>query len=90
MPFMDTEEIHASLRKVLTEVVNRDLPELTEDVRLFGDLGLDSTNVIELLMTLEDTLDLQIDPDELTPEMLETVGTLTEYIRTCLAQEPVS
>jgi acyl carrier protein len=86
---MDTEEIRAALRKVLTEVVNRDLPELTDDVRLFGDLGLDSTNVIELLMTLEDNLDLQIDPDELTPEMLESVGTLTAYIRECLTQEPV-
>ncbi|GAB3892870.1 acyl carrier protein [Kibdelosporangium lantanae] len=86
---MDTNEIHAALRQVLTEVVNRELPELTDDVRLFGDLGLDSTNVIELLMTLEDNLDLQIDPDELTPEMLESVGTLTAYIRECLAQEPV-
>jgi acyl carrier protein len=84
-------EIRAALAKALGEVLNTDVPELTEDTRLFADLTLDSTSVIELLMALEDSLGLQIDPDELAADAFETVGTLTDYVEACLgtAQEPV-
>ncbi|MFC8453501.1 acyl carrier protein [Kitasatospora sp. NPDC057223] len=79
-----------ALRQALEEVLKKDLPELTPQMRLFSDLAMDSTSVIELLMALEDTLGLQIDPDELTPEVFETVGALSEYIDSSLAagQEP--
>ncbi|GAA2742140.1 MULTISPECIES: acyl carrier protein [Kitasatospora] len=79
----------AALQAALTEVLKKDLPELTPETRLFGDLALDSTSVIELLMALEDTLGLVVDPDELTPDVFETVGALTAYIDGCLdAAEP--
>lgn len=71
------------LRDALAEVLKKDLPDLTPQTRLFSDLALDSTSVIELLMELEDTLGLQIDPDELTPEVFETVGSLNAYIDAC-------
>jgi acyl carrier protein len=92
MPDIDAAEIRAALKKALAEVLDKDLPELTPQTRLFTDLGLDSTSVIELLMTLEDTVGLQIDPDELTHEAFESVATLTDYVIACLAvaQEPVS
>ncbi|MFJ6215524.1 acyl carrier protein [Streptomyces sp. NPDC092296] len=79
-----------ALRDALATVLKKDLPELTPELRLFSDLALDSTSVIELLMALEDTLGLQIDPDQLTPEVFETVGALSEYIDACLSagQEP--
>jgi acyl carrier protein len=84
-------EIRAALRQALSEVLNTDIPELTEGTRLFADLSLDSTSVIELLMALEDSLGLQIDPDELAADAFETVGTLTDYIEVCLGttHEPV-
>jgi acyl carrier protein len=78
-------EVRDMLKKALTEVLKTEVPELTDDLRLSGDLALDSTVVIELLMALEDLLGLQIDPDELTANAFETVGTLTEYLRACLA-----
>lgn len=74
-------EIRDTLKAALVETLGGDLPELTDDLRLFGDLGLDSTNVIELLMALEDSLGLEIDPDQLLPEAFETVGSLSDYIR---------
>ena len=61
--------------------MGEDVPELTDDLRFFGDLGLDSTNVIELLMALEDSLGLEIDPDQLLPEAFESVRSLSDYIR---------
>lgn len=76
-----------ALRDALAEVLHKELPDLTPGTRLFSDLALDSTSVIELLMELEDTLGLQIDPDELTPDVFETVGSLNAYIDSCLTGE---
>jgi acyl carrier protein len=78
---MDRTQIIEHVRVSLAEVLNRELPPLTETTRLFEDLALDSTSVIELLMGLEDTIDLEIDPDELEPEVFQTVASLTDYIQ---------
>lgn len=77
---MTRSEIIAHLQTALTAVLNRDVEQLRPEQRLFEDLALDSTSVIELLMSLEDTVGLEIDPDELVPEVFETVGSLTDYI----------
>ena len=83
---MDRAEILDRLRSSLSEVLNREVPELREDARLFDDLSLDSTSVIELLMSLEDTVGLQIDPEELGPEVIKTVATLADYVEAGLAK----
>ena len=77
---MNRTEIIAHLQISLSAVLNRDILELPENARLFDDLGLDSTSVIELLMALEDTINLEVDPDELEPEIFQTVGSLADYI----------
>lgn len=82
----DTDSVEA-IRAALTEVLHRELPELDEQTRLFEDLHLDSTSVLELLMGLEDALDIEVDPDELRAEDFTTVGALAEYVRG-LSAEP--
>ena len=77
---MNRTEIVDHIRVALSAVLNREVVEFDLDSRLFEDLALDSTSVIELLMSLEDTIGLEIDPDELGPESFRTVGSLTEYI----------
>ena len=74
-----TESIAERTRQVLGQMVNRDPATLHGDTRLFAELGLDSTNALELLMQLEDELGVRIDADNLEQKDLETVGTLTEY-----------
>ncbi|MEZ0109821.1 acyl carrier protein [Catenulispora sp. EB89] len=83
---MDRAEILVGLRSSLSEVLNREVPELREDARLFEDLSLDSTSVIELLMVLEDTVGLEIDPEELGPAVFSTVASLGDYIEAALAK----
>lgn len=70
-----------AIRTALTEVLQRELPELDTTTRLFEDLHLDSTSVLELLMALEDALDIEVDPDELRAEDFTTVESLAEYVR---------
>jgi acyl carrier protein len=86
---MNRTDILAHLQFALSTVLNREVPEIRDELRLFEDLALDSTSVIELLMSLEDTIDLEIDPDELGPEVFKTVGSLADYIEAGFAKVSV-
>lgn len=83
---MDRSTIVTHVRSAICDVLARDVAELDEEARLFEDLALDSTMVIELLMALEDTTDLTIDPDELQPEVFQTVGSLADYVESGLSR----
>lgn len=77
---MSHEIIADRVREALRVVLEKeDLGPVEADTKLFEDLQLDSTSVIELLMLLEDSLGLDIDPDELEPDVFETFGSLTAY-----------
>ncbi|WP_165984851.1 acyl carrier protein [Streptomyces sp. YIM 98790] len=86
---MDRTEITEHLRAALSAVLNKELPEVSPEMRLFEDLALDSTSVIELLMSLEDAIGLEVDPDELGPDVFRTVGSLADYIEAGFARTTV-
>jgi acyl carrier protein len=65
----------------LSEVLERQLPDISADLRLLDDLNMDSTAILELLMTLEDNLGIEIDAEELNMDDFETVGTVAAYLR---------
>jgi acyl carrier protein len=77
---MDRGDVIAGIERALTEVLRRDLPVLTEDVRLFDDLNMDSTMALELLMTLEDTIGVEIDAENLSMDDFQTIGTLADFL----------
>lgn len=54
---------------------------LTRDTGLFGELPeLDSLGVVELASALEDRFDIEIDDEDFTGEVFETVGSLTDFV----------
>ena len=73
-------QIHAAIVAALSEVVGSELTGVTAETRLFDDLNLDSTSVLGLLMALEDSLDIQVEPENLEQRHLETVGALAEFL----------
>ena len=77
---MERGDVIAGIERALTDVLQREMPVLTEDVRLFDDLNLDSTAALELLMTLEDTIGVEIDAENLSMDDFQTVGTLADYL----------
>jgi acyl carrier protein len=79
---MTRQEIVSAITVALGEVLQRDVDGVTEDTRLFEDLNLDSTTIIELLMALEDVLGILVDPDTLEPDHFTTVGALADYVTT--------
>ncbi|MFE6235997.1 acyl carrier protein [Cellulosimicrobium sp. NPDC057862] len=74
------ERVVGAVVEALSSVLGRPLPDVTEATRLFDDLDLDSTSVLGLLMALEDSLDMEVDPESLEQHHLESVGSLTDFV----------
>ncbi|KAB1162366.1 acyl carrier protein [Micromonospora sp. DT46] len=87
---MERSEIIEHLRISLSVVLNRELPELSAETQILEDLEIDSIRFIELIMSLEDTLQLDVDPESLEPEVFQSVGSFADYIQTRLQQVDVA
>jgi acyl carrier protein len=73
-------EVVAVIGRSLTAVLGEGLPELTEESRLFDQVGLDSSGVFELLMELEEALGIELDTDHLEMSHFESLGTLADFL----------
>ena len=74
------EHVVVRIGAALAEVLHREPGGIDQDTRLFDDLGLDSTTVLEVLMLLEDDLDAEFDTNTLEQRHFESVGSLADYI----------
>jgi acyl carrier protein len=78
---MERQHMVAAVGSALSEVLEQEVDGIAEDTRLFEDMHLDSTSVLELLMTLEDTIGFSVDPESLDMDDFRSVGTLTDYLQ---------
>lgn len=67
------------IREILAEQLDADAEEMTADTRIAEDLGADSLDVVELLMSIEDEFEVEIPDEEI--ENLKTIGDVVEYIQ---------
>lgn len=79
-PALDTARAISCITASLAQVLKVELDALNADSRLFDDLGLDSTTVLELLMHLEEELEIEFDSDALEQHHFETVGSLARFV----------
>ncbi|MGW1834922.1 acyl carrier protein [Streptomyces sp. BBFR2] len=77
---MDRNDVRQALESALTDVLERPVTDLHGQVRLFDDLHLDSTTMLEMLMALEDSIGLTVDPEELEVEDFVSVDTFTDFV----------
>jgi acyl carrier protein len=75
------DTVESSIIAALSQVLNQELTDVSSDTRLFEDLNLDSTSVLELLMVIEEELDCEFDPDTLQQSHFATIGSLSGYVR---------
>lgn len=66
------------IKAMLSEQFSVEEDTITADTLLEDDLGADSLDVVDLLMTIEDTFEVEIPDEEV--ENIKTVGALVEYI----------
>lgn len=68
------------VKVILAEQFDVDEDSLQNDTDLQDDLGADSLDVVDLLMSIEDEFELEIPDEEI--ENIRTVGDLVNYIET--------
>lgn len=67
------------IKELLAEQLDADIETMTADTKIDDDLGADSLDVVDMLMTLEDEFGIEI-PDE-DIEGLKTIGDVADYIQ---------
>ena len=75
---MDRNEALEKFNENAVEVLAVDLSKLTPEASFGDDLGADSLDLVELVMALEETFDIEVDEDELKD--IRTVGQAFELI----------
>ena len=69
--------IDERVREVFSQILN--LPEETDRNTTIESLGLDSLDVTEFVMELEEEFDITVDDDAV--ESWETVGAILDYVK---------
>ena len=70
--------IFETVRDTLAEQIEIDPSEITMDTNLIDDIGADSLDVVELIMSLEDNYGIRISDDDAAN--LVTVRKIVDYI----------
>jgi len=71
--------VFEKIKNILAEQLDADADEMTMETNIARDLGADSLDVVELLMSIEDEFEVEIPDDEI--ENIKTIGDLVEYIQ---------
>lgn len=66
------------IKEILSEQLDIETDEITLDSDIAEDLGADSLDVVDLIMTLEDEFEVEISDDVI--ESVKTVGDLVNFI----------
>ena len=67
------------IKALVAENLGVEESKITENSSFIEDLGADSLDLFEMVMSLEDEFDVEIPTEEL--EKMETVGDVVEYIK---------
>ena len=66
------------IKEILADTLDVDVEELSSNTNIATDLGADSLDVVEILMSIEDEFGVEIPDSEI--ENIRTIGELAEYI----------
>lgn len=66
------------LKAILSDQFDVEEDSITADTTLADDLGADSLDVVDLLMSIEDEFEVEIPDSEV--ENIKTVGSIVDYI----------
>ena len=66
------------VKAILIDQLDVDEDKVTMDASIFDDLGADSLDVVDLVMSLEEAFDIEIPDDQV--ENIKTVGDVVKYV----------
>lgn len=65
--------------EIIKDQLNIDDIDINEETSFKDDLGVDSLDLLELVMAFEEEYKIELDPEEL--EGIQTVGDIVEFIK---------
>ncbi len=74
-----TKAIEQKVVDVVSSVLGADKSKITESTNFTTDIRVDSLDMVEMMMQLEDVFNLQIPEEE--AQKMKTVGEVIEYIK---------
>ena len=77
-------DIFEQVKKILCDQLDLEEEQVNEDSEVIDDLGADSLDIVDLVMTLEEEFDTEIPDKDI--ENLKTVGDIVKYIEERVAE----
>ncbi len=70
-------DVKKSVLEIVSSLSERDAGQITPDMDLVGDLGIDSPKALQLLLELEERLEVEISDEDAAK--MNTVGDILDY-----------
>lgn len=70
------------LKEAITDILNVDPNEVTEETTFMEDLGADSLDVYQIVMKIEEAFEIEIPPEAI--KEISTVGEAVLLIKNCI------
>ena len=74
-----SDNFETKLKEIIAEQLNVEISEVEASKSFIEDLGADSLDVVELVMAIEESFDIEI-PDE-DAQNIQTVGDAVTYVK---------
>ena len=71
-------ELEGRICTLVADQLGVDVAEVTPDASILDDLGADSLDVVELVMSLEDAFDIEVPDEEV--EGMRTIGDIQQLV----------
>jgi acyl carrier protein len=78
-----SDSLVGQVRALVAEQLGVDSAELNSEANILEDLGADSLDVVELVMAIEETFDIEITDED--AESMRTLGDVEKYVAGCVA-----
>lgn len=90
---MELDKIIFQIKEVIIESLELKIEpnDIDDNELLFNShLGLDSVGTLVLVEALEDEFDIEVEDEELTPELFESVKSLEKYLKAKLNSQEIN
>ena len=75
--------IELQIRSILAQQLGLEPSEIRSEANILDDLGADSLDVVEMVMSLEQAFDIEMPDEEV--ESMRTIGDLERFVASALA-----
>lgn len=78
------ESVEQAVRELIATTLSISADTIYDDSNFSSDLGADSLSMVEIILSVEEHFDIDLDDAE--PDTVQTVGELIDHVRSRLAQ----